>query len=321
MITLCHIVDEFDEFEKRLLPVISPKYNRDFVFQLWDVSKGKFKIGARKSKIFYEENKYVIDAMNKYSNVPMFINQNYGWCGEPTGDLRFFYNYLLEHKEDIPKILELLGKLKELGFDKFEFNEDLDFTKETYGVYLSLRDNFHLTYVANPQVIPNYTSYINFTTTDSNYKMKLDLLGYSEKEICKYGREFVLNSLLFDPSTLPEKLDIEHTHDQLVRLKNEQKEQENDIRNSVDLDISISGLEYRLLCTNDVISKLEGIENKQQIIEVLSSIKSDIEKLRKLSDEYNNSVSEKNELLTPEFLEEEKKMYLKRREWSRLDIH
>lgn len=28
LITLCHIIDDFEEFEKRLLPVISPKYNK-----------------------------------------------------------------------------------------------------------------------------------------------------------------------------------------------------------------------------------------------------------------------------------------------------
>ena len=33
MITLCHIVDEFDEFEKKLILAISPKNNRDSIFK------------------------------------------------------------------------------------------------------------------------------------------------------------------------------------------------------------------------------------------------------------------------------------------------
>jgi len=92
IITLCHIIDDFEEFEKKLLPVISPKYNRDFVFQLWGISKGKFKLGARKAKKFYIENKSVIDTINKYSNVPTFINLNYDYYGEPNGSLHFFMN-------------------------------------------------------------------------------------------------------------------------------------------------------------------------------------------------------------------------------------
>lgn len=320
MITLCHIVDEFDEFEKRLIPAISPKYNRNFVFQVWDVSRGKFKLFARKAKRFYEENKSVIDAMNQYSNVPTFINLNYGWHGELTGDLRFFYEYLVSHKVEIPKILELLEKLKELGFGKFEFNEELDFTKETYGAYLSLSDNFNLTYVANPQVIPNYTDYINFTTTDSNYKMKLELSGIPRKEISDYSRELVLNSLLFDPNTLPEKIDIEHTHGQLVRLKEEQKDKSSVIRSSVDLSISVSDLERQFIYTAGTISRLDGVKNKEELVAVLTSMKEDLEKLKKLSVEHDSNISQEEPLLTPEVLEQEKTLYLRRREWSKIDL-
>ncbi len=83
----------------------------------------------------------------------MFVNQNYDFNGEIIGDLRFFYEYLIKYKEFVPKIQELLNKLKELGFTKFEFNEELDFTKERYGAYLSLSDNFSLIWVDNPQVL------------------------------------------------------------------------------------------------------------------------------------------------------------------------
>ena len=319
MITLCHIVNEFDEFEKRLIPAISPKYNRNFVFQLWYISRGKFKLGARKAKRFYKENKSVIDAMNQYSSVSMFINQNYGWFGEPIVDLRFFYEYLVSHKREIPKMLELLEKLKELGFGKLEFNKELDFSKETYGACLSLSDNFDLTYVANPKVIPNYTSYINFTTADSNYKMKLELSGIPRKKISDYNREIVLNSLLFDPSTLPEKIDVEHTHGELVRLKNEQQDKINIIRDSVDLSISVSDLERQFNCTSGTISNLGGVKNKEELVAVLTSMKENLEKLKTLSAEHDSNVSQEEPSLTPEVLENEKTLYLRRREASKID--
>ena len=319
MIVLCHIVDKFDEFEKRLILAISSKYNRNFIFQVWDISRGKFKLCARKVKKFYKENKSVIDVINQYSNIPIFISLNYGWNGEPTGDLRFFYEYLVSHKEEIPKILELLEKLKELGFGQFEFNEELDFTKETYGAYLSFSDNFNLTYVANPQVIPNYTDYINFTTAYSNYKMNLETSGIPRKEISDYNRKLVLNSLLFDPNTLPEKIDVEHIHGKIVGLKNGQQDKINIIRNSVDLSISVSDLERQFNYTNGTISNLDCIKNKEELVSVLTSMKENLEKLKILSVKYDSSVSKENPSLTPELLENEKTLYLRRREASKID--
>ncbi len=320
MIILCHIVDEFDEFEKRLISAISLKYDRNFVSQVWDISQGKFKLGARKAKRFYEENKSVIDTINKYSTIPTFISQNYWLSGEIIGDLRFFYEYLVSHKEEIPKILELLEKLKKLGFVKFEFNEELDFTKQTYGSCLSLDDNFDLTYVANPQVIPNYTSYINFATADSNYKIKLHLSGLpNNKYISDYGREIILNSLVFDPNTLPVKIDVEHIHGQLVRLKKEQQDKINIIRSSVDLSISVSDLESQFNRTNETINKLNGVKNKEELVSALTSMKENLEKIKKLSAEHDSSISQEEPSLTSDILEKEKNLYLKRRFMSSID--
>ena len=47
MIALCHIVDDFARFEKRLISTMSQKNDEDFAFQIQDISKGKFKLGAR----------------------------------------------------------------------------------------------------------------------------------------------------------------------------------------------------------------------------------------------------------------------------------
>ena len=216
IIALCHIIDNFKEFEKNLLPIISPKYNRNFVFKLCDISQNKFKIGAKKAKKFYNENKQVIDTINKYSNVPTFINLNYDYYGKSNGNLEFFYEYISNHTEEIPNILKLLEKLKELGFSTFIFNENLDFTKETYFSEQRFSRNFNFTYVANPEIRPNYFDHISYKTSDSNYKIDLKI---NVDEISKYGNKITLNSLLFDPNTLPEKLDKKHTFDPLLSLK------------------------------------------------------------------------------------------------------
>ena len=108
MIALCHIVDDFARFEKRLISTMSQKNDEDFAFQIQDISKGKFKLGARIEKNFYEENKSVIDTINQYSSIEMLIYQNYKYNGEYYGDLRFFYEYLENHRMDISKIMNLL---------------------------------------------------------------------------------------------------------------------------------------------------------------------------------------------------------------------
>ena len=130
--------------------------------------------------------------------------------------------------------------------------------------------------------------------------MKLSLSGITNKYISKYGKTIVLNSLLFDPNTLPEKIDVEHIHGQLVRLKNEQKNKTSIIRNSVDLSISVLDLEQQFNYTNGTISKLNGVKNKDKLVAVLTDIKTDLEKLKTLSSEYENSIAKEEPLLTPE---------------------
>ena len=316
LIALYHIMDDFEEFERKLKPLISTKYNRDFVYNLWKISRGKFTFGAFKARKFYKENKAIIDTIGEYSDISSFINRHYDWQGNQIGNLHFFYQYLIEHKNEIDKILAVLEKLKELGFTSFEFNEDLDFTKETYNINQNY--NSVVKYVDNIKMIPHYENYIKYGTTSSNYKMELSTTIKSE--FSKYGRKIILNSLLFDVNRLPEKIDKETIINPILKLKEEQQEKSAPIRNSVDINVSIFDLETRLGYTTNTISRLEGVKNKKELLEVLSNMKQDVEKLRTLSSEYDSSVTENEPTLTPDVLEKEKSEYVRRREWRNLDI-
>ena len=321
LITLCHILDDYEEFEKILIKAMKHGSDRDFVFQLDDVSKGKFRLGSYKARRFYEENKLIIDAINHYSTIPSFINLNYGINGKIIGDIRFFYEYLVSHKEDIEKILFLMNKLKELGFDNIEFNDELDFTKEVYKTSLSQYDNFYLMYVANPEVIPNYTNEINYVTKDSKYKMILSITGYKEKEISKYNRKIILNSLIFNPYMLPEELDLEHTYGNLVRLKEEQSDETFLIRNLLYLNVSIFDLDKQYDSTYRIINGLnDNIKHREELVTILMEIKAKLEKLKLLGLEYNRSISRNDPLLSQELLEQEKVYYLRRRENNLTDL-
>lgn len=320
MIALCHIVDEYDEFEQRLIPEISLKYNRDYIYQLWSVSNGELKIGAKKAKKFYQENKSVIDTINKYSNIPTFINENYNWVGKPNENIHFFYNYLQKHKEEIPKILEVLNKTKELRFKELEFDEEVDFTKEIYEANPSFDRNFSLIHVANPQTIPNYLNNIIYKTNNSNYKMELKLVGIANKSIAEYGSTIIVNSLLFDPKTLPEKIDKEHMFDDLFNQKEQQNNLNTLVRNTVNLSIAISDLEKQYIYTNNIIEQIDDITNKEELLKILLIIKEELEKLKLLNTDHENIISTQEPQVTPELLKREKRLYLDRRDFSNIDL-
>ena len=55
------------------------------------------------------------------------------------------------------------------------------------------------------------------------------------------------------------------------------------------------------------------------MIDILANMKDNLDKLKKISADYDSSVSQNEPLLTAELLEEEKRLYLRRREWSKID--
>ena len=228
----------------------------------------------------------------------------------PFKGLQFFYEYIFHHKDKIKQILGVLVKLKKLGFNNFEFNEDLDFTKTEYNT--STKFSGWVYYVDNIQVIPNYDeNTIHYKTTNSNYEMPL--LSSSEGDYYEcYCSTIVLNSLLFDPTRLPDNLNKETIFDPLLEAKNAQKEQTESIRNSVNLRLCVTDLETGINNANYRIKKLDGVNKKEELREALSGIREYVETLKKLSQEYDDTISEQEPLLAPEVLENEEDLYLKR---------
>lgn len=322
LIALCHILDDFKEFQERLKTEM-PKYNRDFIFKLGDISKGERVFWAIKAKRFYNENKKVIDTINKYGgNLPRFIIASYYSPVKLSSDNSsyFFYDYISSHRDDLDNILGVLNKISDLGFSKIEFNAELDFTKEKYDVDPIFRKNYSIVFVDNVEAIPNYQGYVFYRTKGSNYRMKLDIVGEEIYQSSHYGNDITLNSLLFSPDRLPESISREDTFEKILELQQAQEDKEQSIRNSVDLNVSILDLDSQLSSTNWTISRLKNVENKEQLLDVLLSIGQEVDELKRLSAEYDSGVSEREPSLTPEKLEQERGAYQKRREWSRMHI-
>lgn len=325
LIALCHIIDNYDEFNKNLFNLFSEKHNihniNDNLYKLYEISQHKIVIGERVLKKFYQKNKNVIDIINKYSSIWLFISIDYDSKRGLVdySDLNFFYQYILDNKKKLGTILSILNRLKNLGFTILEFDEDSNFINDEYEINTVFRSNCNIEYVDNIEIIPNYQSdIVEYKTSQSNYKMSLH--PHSTLECEKFQkRKIIVNSLLFDENRLPKTLTKESTFDKIINLWNDKKKECSIIRNSVNLSMNIESLISSFISTDNLISKLDDIENKNELLEILIKIQTNLEKLKNVSSSYDNSLSKKYSI-PQETFEKEKQKYLERSYYSSIDI-
>lgn len=313
LIVLCHIIDDWEEFEKKLIPVIA---NKDTLVKLCDISKGKI---DKKVKKFYVENKIIIDKINEYSNISSLIHDCY--CQQINIDsFYFFYQYILTHKDKINNILELLEKLKKLGLNELEYNENADFTKETYNVHTNFSTNFRFVYLDQLEAIPSYESNkIKYKSKNSCYKITLNV---DDEKISStsFWNKIYLNDLTFDPNRLPSELSKEETFDKILKLREQKHQQYSAIKDSVDLGIGIADLYLMFDSVNNKINSLSNIEKKEELIELLQTIKNAILEMKTISTEFDKNIATNNPDISEEYLEDEKKKYIIRRSFSNIDL-
>lgn len=311
MIAFCHIINEFEKFRKNLSSINAKNYE-SFVQQLYEVSTGNFKIGAKKAKKFYNENKSVIDTINKYSQINEFLIE-LGVKYETS----IIYKYIMNNKSKIIKILGVLEELKYLGFERFTLDEEFDFTKKTYEVDKRFNWNSNIIYVDNIEVIPNYGGEpINYKTTNSNYEMNLatDCNNFNN-----LWSNIYLNSLVFDKNRLPKKIDKETIFNLILNLKDSQEKNNTIIRDSVDMNIKILDFQELLNSIDKRINNLSNIEYKEKLVLALASIKNDFENLKKICSEYDSSIIKQEPLLTKQILDNEKELQLRMTDPARYD--
>ena len=324
LIAICNTIDNYELFNNNLIQFLNTTKNKiELIYKLGKISNSEISIPYPKIIKFYKENKIIIDIINKNSNIHTFICQNYQY-DKTNQNTKFknqnLYKYILNNKKELNKILDILEKLKNLGFTDIEFNENLDFTTEKYYIYSNLSSNFDIIYLDNLEAIPSYSyGQINYKTTGSNYKMTLGLLG-SEKNFCKYSKKIILNSLIFDPDTLPKEISHQEITHKILELPNIKEEEYSIIRTSVDLSTNIDDLLLTYLNVNRSIENLNINKNKEEIIAVLSNIRDNILKLKGLSVEYDEEQIHQNEYITEHVLSREKELYQRNREFLKLHI-
>ena len=319
LIAMCHIINHLEQFNNNFINFVSKKSNKNKVYVLDKICRGEFVLNSKGLQKFYQENKFVIDQINRICGIYPFIYHNYNMEDIPScnSTFSFFYKYILEHKDDLDHVLNLLYKLKRLGFEELEFNENKDFSEDECFVKTTLSEviGSDIVYMDNMELVPSYEDdTIHYRTTSSDYSI---ILKSSHKDISKYFRRIRVNSLLFDLDKLPESITKQTTYDEIIKLRENQKEKSSIIKTSVDLSVSIMDLYEQFNYTNRVIDRLDNID-KSELTEVLADVKNNLDKLQFISDKYDESVSE---LVSKEKLTLEKDLYMKRRYWSRVDEH
>ena len=325
LIILCHIINNFEEFNNdfcelmklndripvvtRLWNIVDLKQNKDM---FWDSNYNK------KMKDFYRKHSFEIELINRYSSLMYFFNSHYDVKGNILkgqncgNNFYFFYHYFLNNKDKLEQILELLKKIKMLGINTLKFKLDEDFNDQEYEAYTDFSANACFEYLENIEVISNYDKdKVRYRSLGSNYKitMEPDLRRNVSFNV------ITVNNLLFDADRLPDKLSEEIVFAEINKFLAEEGEKWNDVHTALDFSARLSINTDNLLDwfneASDVIGDLKDIKNRNELILILLKIKGDLENLQCASLQFDDIICENNVLITKDRLEEAKEKKLR----------
>ena len=329
LIVLCNMIDSFDEFSQDFHELMKMNYDVDVIIKLCNIG---FTIKADKKffdsknmkmiKDFYQKHEEEINIINEYSSLWDFLHDNYDFKGNlTTGEwengmnFSFFYQYFLEHKNQLEQILLTLEKMRKLEIGGLEFDELETFTDKVFESSTTPLV-FDFEYLENMEVISNYEEkWVKYRSLGSNYKIVISnpnlrsFWNFDEKN------EIVVNNLLFDPKRLPKNLSEEVLFADIRKFMDEEGEKWAKIRaniaSSVSLSIATDDLMDEFNSTNEVVQELENIKEREELLAILHKIKEGLEELRLTSEEYSDSICD--DLITKDRIERVKCNRLEKR--------
>lgn len=318
LLAMCYILDDYHRFGDAIIASQKKVKNRDFSYDLLKVTQGRKIIGGHEAKRIYNEFKDVIDTINEYGYVSNFIMSNFCWGEKYQEIAEYFYEYLIANRENLETIKAVLSKLIELKFDNIEFDTGLDFSEKKYSLSNNLYHSIHFNYIAEALPIPQYNANsVRYYSETTPYEMEITA---SLGQITEYGRKIKLNTLVFDPSLLPDKITKETVFDSLVDLKNQTKEEVTAIRNAVDLSIGIEDLQYMIENTMRIIDTIEDETIKLNLLNSATIMLEQIGKMKIERDALESQIQEEHPTITEQKLTLEKKLYKQRRDYESIDL-
>ena len=322
-ITFCQLIDEYGEFHETFMKFLEgEKDPSKTIVTLRKLSQNERCYAHRKIKTFYDEYKKIIDIIGQNTGIQSFFFNNYDWnYGRYKVFFKSddFYQYLLANIDKKDKILAVLNRLKEFGFEEFELNQAWDFSKHIYKAAFVTFDFNDVVYLDNLEPIPEYRQgEVKYKTTGSNYQMEVRIYSSSLCAKLYANRDRIrLNSLTFDVDRLPKELSAKDIYDEIIGLASKKQQEYTEIKNSVDLSVGIQDLEYLLNRFNETVTKMESVDSKEQVLEELRNMQQSLGQIQTLSAAYNQSIIEGSSYITPQLLQEQVKQYLIRREESK----
>lgn len=283
--------------------------------------QGKLSISSIKYKEFVEKHRHAIEIMNKYYCLSEFTIFSYNEKGKRKENLAedYFYQYIQNHYEDIEKIKAVALKIKNLGFNKIKFSEKIDFTKFKYELDTLYGGDF--SYLENIEIKPTYfNDLIEYKTNGSCYRLILTTnISRNIKEVEKYNMIIELNSLIFDPDRLPNEITTETTIGAIKNLAQNKKEDYENVRYSVDLNISISDLKDYFERLKAVTERIDKIKDNKDLKNLLSQMQNILTQLQLFGTNFENQLIDSYTDITDKTMKREKELYLNRRYLSNID--
>ena len=208
-----------------------------------------------------------------------------------------FYNYILKHKIDINKLYKLLERIKNLGFEEFDFCENADFSHEINNISEDLKRNLIINYLENIQVIPSYPGNIAYYSEGSSY-----LITLSPTDIFCFRPSIKLNNLEFDPNCLPDKLDVKEFFSKLLMENQRYNGGINAIKYCKDFDNPISNLQLTINKLNELKNRVDSEETKDRLTTLLKVLEEEFNRLLGIKNGYIDISLNRYDYLTIEDL-------------------
>lgn len=305
LLILTDILDDFETFNKNYSNTFSKNRKYNGITDIEDIVS-KFYRKDKKLQKFYQENEKVIETINAYNNLWGFFIRNYdsGKNIKLKKHMEYFYQYMKDNKENLNNIISVLRKLDKLGFEKFNFNPEFDFTKKTY--YHSFNMQICDELLDNMYAVPSIDG-IKYKTDDSAYKIKIH---YYDSKVCPFFTEIDLNNLNFDFSRLPSYLNKKDIDNIFMNLKSSVKTESKLINSSASIEYDIRRLTNVYNSVFVTFSNLDNISNKEEYLNALRNIKTEIEKIQKLASKFDSEIISNNSNITEESLNLEKKLLI-----------
>ena len=282
---LLYIFEDYVNFKSDLLSLYKSNnqvYIQSFVCNSLKDSQNISDINIQK---FYLGHKHSIDILNDSSVLNGFIMDIY----YNDNTVSYMYEYLKNQKKDIKQAIRLIEYLGQLGFKEFKFSENYDFTNNEYKIKENFKENVFIQYFDNMETISGYLDgTIRYKTSKSNYKISLDR---EDDQRFQIGRsEICLNNLFFSINRLPKTLTKEDIFDYIIELSQQKRAESKAITDVVNLEKSILILQNSFDKVESLISEIETIPNKNDLIDMLNYMKEKINKMQIISRDSHESI-------------------------------